>query len=845
MGQGDVVDAVIAVVGLLLIAAIAAIGLKRARLPFTVGLVLVGLGLGGLAEEYEGFRALTQIELSPELILFVFLPTLIFESAFALDSGLLTRNLAPVLALAAPGLLLSTAIVGGLITLLTPLPLGPALVFGALISATDPVAVVALFREVGAPKRLAVLVEGESLFNDATAIVLFHIMVGVAAGGAIGVITLAHGGVNFLLVFAGGILVGCAIGYLMVRSIALAGDEPIVEVALSTVVAYAAFIAAEHYLHVSGVMATVGAGIVVASLGSTRFSPELRAYLHQYWEFAAFVANSLIFLLVGLSVSLAGLIAHWRAILWAIVAATLARGFTTFFVLPIVSRGSERIDVRYQAVIFWGGLRGAVALALATSLAPDFPYRDLIISMAVGVVLFTLLMGGMTMSPLIRRLGLHRPSVVERVARAQARLEAKREGLDRINKMAEAGHFSDRLIGEIREEYEDEIWALDVELVALRAECEEMEMCQALWAEAVSVESRAYRDAFDRGAISELVLRQLELAIDIERDALKRGVVTRVMPEAVPPEIRFADAVYGLIGWALPRRHLVQRHRLRALAARHEHDSAVLEASRRVTEEVERLAETRGADEAMAKDLHDAYAERARLSLERIDSIAEHFPEYARAVQRQSARRTALDGEADAVERLAATGSIPESVAKQARHSVEAAIRELQRQPIVAPEPRPEELLGSVPFFKRLDDADRNRVVERLVPRTALAGEAVIRQGETGTSLFLIARGVVAVMLRSDGEDKRVASLHAGDFFGEMALLTAEPRVATVKAISDCQLYELSKSDVDALRAHSAGVDEALVSAYQKRKAELHEQTHPPRARDAGPDDRPSSGDPS
>jgi len=837
MEHGHVVDGVIALVGLLLIAAIAAIGLKRARLPYTVGLVLVGLGLGGLAGQYESFRVLTQIELSPELILFVFLPTLVFESAFALDSGLLTRNLTPILALAAPGLLLSTAIVGGLITLLTPLPLGPALVFGALISATDPVAVVALFREVGAPKRLAVLVEGESLFNDATAIVLFHLLVGVAAGGAVGALTLAHGAVDFLFVFTGGILVGSAIGYLMVRSIALAGDEPIVEVALSTVVAYAAFIAAEHYLHVSGVMATVGAGIIVASMGATRFSPEIRAYLHQYWEFAAFVANSLIFLLVGLSVRASGLVEHWRAILWAIVAATLARAFTTFFVLPIVSRGGERIGVRYQAVIFWGGLRGAVALALATSLAPDFAYRELIISMAVGVVLFTLLMGGMTMSPLIRVLGLNRPTVVERVARAQARLAAKREGLDRINKMAEAGHFSDRLIGEIRQEYEDETWALDVELVALKAECAGSEMRQALWAEAVSVESRGYRDAFDRGAISELVLRQLELSIDVERDALKRGEVTRVVPDAVPPEIRFADAVYGAIGKLLPRLRMVQRHRLRALAARHEHDSAVLEASRRVTDEVNRLAETRGADEIMAKELHDSYAERGRRALERIDSIAEHFPEYARAVQRQAARRTALDGEADAVERLAATGAIPESVATQARHSVEHAIRELQRQPIVAPEPKPEELLGRVPFFERLADEDRRRVVERLVPRTALAGEAVIRQGEAGTSLFLIARGVVAVMVRANGTDKRVASLHAGDFFGEMALLTAERRTATVRAISACQLYELSKTDVDALREHSAGVDEALVSAYQKRKADLREQTHPPRAFEREPND--------
>ena len=284
----DVVTTVVGIIGLLLIAAAAAIGLKRARLPYTVGLVLVGLVLGVVAPRFPALEPFQRLELSPDLILFVFLPTLIFESAFNLDSRLLARNLAPVLALAAPGLLLSTAIVGGMVAWLTPLDLGPALVFGALISATDPVAVIALFKEVGAPKRLVILVEGESLFNDATAIVLFGIILGVVTGGGFSAAVVGNGILEFLFVFIGGLVVGAAIGYVMIRSIALARDEPLVEVALSTVVAYAAFIAADHYLGVSGVMATVGAGVVVGTMGSTRFAPDLRMYLHQFWEYAAY-----------------------------------------------------------------------------------------------------------------------------------------------------------------------------------------------------------------------------------------------------------------------------------------------------------------------------------------------------------------------------------------------------------------------------------------------------------------------------------------------------------------------------------------------------------------------------
>ena len=324
MLEPALVTTVVAIVGLLLVAALAALGLKRRRLPYTVGLVIVGLLLGGLANVFPALGVLRDIELSPDVILFVFLPTLIFESAFNLNSRLLSQNLAPVLALAAPGLLLSTMLVGFLVSWTTPLELGPALLFGALISATDPIAVVALFKELGAPKRLAILVESESLFNDATAIVLFQIVLAVLAGGILSVATVGEGIAEFAFVFGGGLAVGGTVGYLMVRSIALADVAPI-----------------------------------------------------------------------G----------------WAIVAVMVARTVTVF---GLTSRlpGAEPIDTRHQTVLWWGGLRGAVALALALSLPTAFASRELIIAMAVGVVLFTLLSGGLTMGPLIRWLGLDKPTLV-------------------------------------------------------------------------------------------------------------------------------------------------------------------------------------------------------------------------------------------------------------------------------------------------------------------------------------------------------------------------------------------------------------------------------------------------
>ncbi len=820
MPHSTVVPVVVAVVGLLLVASVAGIGLKRLRLPYTIGLVVVGLALGVLARGVDGLAVLRHVELSPELILFVFLPTLIFESAFNLDSRLLAKNLAPVLVLAAPGLILSTLVIGGLLTWLTPLGPGPALLFGALISATDPVAVIALFREIGAPKRLTILVEGESLFNDATAIVAFQIVLAVLVGGVLTVGTLTRGAGQFALVFGGGLVVGGVIGYAMVRSIALAQDDPLVEVALTTVVAYAAFIAADHYLRVSGVMAVVGAGAVIGTLGSTRFAPEVRAYLQQFWEYAAFVANSLIFLLVGMSVRPEVLAAMAGPIGWAIVAATLARAVTVFGLVPLVERlpGVAPVGRRHQVVLFWGGLRGAVALALALSLPAGFAGRELIITLAVGVVLFTLLTGGLTMAPLIRALGLDRPPLGERVARAQAALVAKREALARLARIGAAGHFSARLVSDLDREYRAAAAAAERDVASVRAECDPADVRRVLGTEALTVERRAYRDLFDHGVISEPVLRELELAVDLQRDALKRGEAPGPLPSAAPLEVRFADGAMRLVERVAPRSRAVRRHRLRALAARYEHDSAVLEAGQRVVAEVHDLAELLGAAGAMADELRETYARRTAEAMERLDAVGAHFPEFVQAVQQQTARRMLLDGEADAIERLAVAGAIPEPVALEARRGVERTLRVLARRPVAALDVGPEELLARVPLFASLGQEDLARVAAALIPRTALASEEIIRQGERGTSLYLIARGVVAVRVSRDGgPSTRVASLHAGDFFGEMALLSAAPRAATVAAATDCQLYELTKRAVDQLSAAHPDTRRVLLAAAASR----------------------------
>ena len=823
MHNDPVITIVIAVVGLLLVAAVAAMGFRRLHLPFTVGLVIVGIAIGLLAERVELLAPLHEVRLSPELILFVFLPTLIFESAYALDGRLLSQNLAPVLSLAVPGLLLSTGIVGTLVFLFTPLGWGPALLFGALIAATDPVAVIALFKEVGAPKRLAILVEGESLFNDATAIVLFKILLAVVAAGTIGWATVGSGVVDFAIVFAGGLFVGTGIGYLMVVVLRFADDDPLVEVALSTVVAYAAFVFADHFLHVSGVMATVGAGIVVGTYGATRFTPEVKSYLHRFWDYAVFVANSLIFLLVGMSISLDLLWEHIGPLGIAILAVLLARAVTVYGIVPIMGKlpRAEPIGMRYQTVLFWGGLKGAVALALALSLPHDFPNHDLIVVLALGVVLFTLVVGGVTTGPLIRFLGLNRPSLAERMGKASAVLAAKKEALTRMDDLESAGHYSRQILQQLRSDYEGQVGAAEQDLASVRGEAESDQkvMLQVLWSEALSVERTTYRELFDRGAVSEPVFRELELTLDLQRDVLKRGDIPTEFASSAPLEVRAEGWIVGLIQRLAPRSGFVERYRRRELAAKHENFSAVLAATDRVAKEISTFAELSGIDPSLAQQCREQFEKRSQSAIEQLDSIAQVFPEYVQAVQTLTARRIALDAEVEAVRQLAAVGGIPDSVAKSVRASVDKAYGELARQPLSALEARPEELLKRVPMFERLAEADFQRLVDTLVPRTVLADEKIIQQGERGKSLFLIARGVVGVMVAKGSKPAaRVASLHAGEFFGERALLTDEPRNATVMAATDCRLFELSRRDVEALCEVCEGVKEALEAAAKERE---------------------------
>ena len=393
---------------LLLLATAAVVLSAWVRISYTLVLLVLGLALGGSG-------VLPEIVPSSDTILLLFLPPLIFQAAFEMDARTLWSVRLGVLMLAVPGVLVAAAIGGALVHLALGLPWTVALLFGALIAATDPVSVLATFKNLGVGHRLQVLVEGESLLNDGMALVLISALVTATTGH----LTLGDAVLEFIVAIVGGVLIGAVIGWLAHWLIALV-DQHLTEMAVSVATAYGAFLAADS-LGVSGVLATIAAAMMLGHLGRSRgwvLTDRSRDILAELWDFLAFAANAGLFLLIGLVVSFAGLRDEAPAVVWGVLAALIGRAVVAYGVGGLLGWLRFPLSQPERHVLFWGGLRGAVALAGVLSLPRGFPHRDEVLAMTYGAVIFTLLAQGLTIEPLVRRLGLAAPRTAQMVVPA-------------------------------------------------------------------------------------------------------------------------------------------------------------------------------------------------------------------------------------------------------------------------------------------------------------------------------------------------------------------------------------------------------------------------------------------
>ena len=379
---------------LLLVAAVVAMVTRRLSLPYSVGLVAAGIALAF-------FPFTLKISFTKELIFDVLLPPLIFEAAFYLRWNQLRRELPLILTLASLGTALSGIVTAAAMHYLARWQWPSALVFGSLIAATDPVSVIATFREAGVHGRLRLLIEAESLFNDGTAAVAFGVAVLFANRHPLAAADVTK---TLLAAVCGSILCGAVVGgaalFLTKRT-----EDHLVELTFTTVAAYGSFLLAEQF-HFSGVLATIAAGLIIGNRGPrAALSDHGWEVVQAFWEYAAFVANSLVFLLIGMHEAIQNFRAVWLPIVVAVLIVVLGRAAAVYPVCLLFSRSALRVTLRQQCALVWGGLRGALALALALGLPVGLPGREEILTVTFAVVAFSMFAQGLTMPSLLRLMG--------------------------------------------------------------------------------------------------------------------------------------------------------------------------------------------------------------------------------------------------------------------------------------------------------------------------------------------------------------------------------------------------------------------------------------------------------
>ena len=784
---------------------------QRTRFPYTIAMLLLGIGTGLLIGElaHRPGRHLELLaligrgaEISPYLIIFVFLPALIFESAYSITVHTFRKNLGAILIYAVPALVLSTVMVAALMRGLTSMDWlwdwPAALVFGALISATDPVAVVAILRELGVSKRLAVLIEGESLLNDGTAIVVFSVLLAILAGTE-AEFELTDAMLRFLYVVAGGLAVGAVLALVFSAWLARLFNDALSEISLTIVMAYAAMIIGEGLLHVSGVMAVVVTGLWMSDIGKTKVSPEVSHFLHRFWGTLGYIANTLIFFLVGLviaremhrSEAIDALV-----VVMAYVGIMGVRFIVTFLFRPLADRFSDGMSMADATVVSWGGLRGAVSLALALiisqqpSIDPDLRHQILLVT--AGVVLLTILVNGTTVGTLLGILGYDKRPASERLARLSARAHAldevdqQQQSLSHSHSL-EACHWADlaQRLEARRTQLEREMDAARQEMAQASAE----ERCADAWRQVLARERQYYWEEYGRDTLHAHAVRTLARELDLQLDRLWRGDPTppdsRVPPSAVAP---------GFVARLLGKRGL-GFHRLALLydLSRAEHRAAAAMLAG--------LDTLDSVDPREREAICATYRRFRRHGVERIEDMRVHVPEMVAAIETRLAERIALNLERDAVRQLGEHGLLDEEAMEAELHRVEHRMHALELSETRVTIPETADLVAATPLFAELDE-DALRELAALTEEIVIpAGELVFRAGDVGDSVLVVARGVVHILDARDGEERMVDALGSGALIGEMALLAGGRRTATVRAATTVTLGKVTREGLDHLLA--------------------------------------------
>ncbi|WP_210396918.1 cation:proton antiporter [Motiliproteus sediminis] len=817
MTEGSV-ELVLLIVAALLLGALTRYLIRATAIPYSVALLALGLLVGVVDRIWIDHQSwprldatLSQLtDLDPHLILFLFLPILIFESAYSLQPHLLRRTLPQIVWLAVPGMLICALLTALMVRWLLPWdwswPL--AFMFGALISATDPVAVVALLREVSSRKRLETLLEGESLFNDGTAIVVFTLCFGIMTGSGMAESVLGWWGVplDFLRI----VVLGAGVGYLIGRGalffVSRIYNDPLLETTISIAVAYLAFFAAEA-LHTSGVVAVVALGILVAGRGRASFSPEAVEFLHHFWGMLAHLANTLIFLIVGLLI--ADRVEAFDAVTWwwlllIYAGLQLIRATAVWILGPVLRRQGVGLSRDKQLVLCWGGLRGAVALALALIVAREpaigSPWGEQVLFLTAGIVALTILINGSTLGWLFRRLGIDRLPRAKLAMIEQAE-DQMRSALERrlpelrkrsLTELADWEVVKQRALApllpesDLRELHEPPTSAdLDTESRRRLLEAER----QSYW--------QQYRDGYLGRVACMRLIELVERALDGKpqihpRDGLEDyGRATWLA--------RWLHRVPALAEWGS---HVAYRH----LLLSYDVLRGYIHAQNEVLEFIPELAP----DDDLRRRLREQVLLGKREGFRLLAALREGFPEIARRAETHSAFRTLLIQKKFMIEELRDRALLDDAESDRLLGLIKEVLHQRHHLPLDrSPFPDPHTLLRDCEWTQQLSDTAISYLADAVEQRIYEPGEVILSQGLGGDGLIIIARGTVERVHLDAGDERTVDLLGPGSHAGINALLEGFQRTE-LRALSAVDLLWIPRKQLAKLITDYPPLKESL-----------------------------------
>jgi len=472
----------------------------------------------------------------------------------------------------------------------------------------------------------------------------------------------------------------------------------------------------------------------------------------------------------------------------------------------------------YKPVLFWGGLRGAVALAIVLSL-PDFGRNIHLENLVIGAVLFTLFVEGLTIEPLVKILGLNKPPLTDLYVLHEHKLVAKQEAYERICEFLESTVFSQQVAERLRSRYEELIEEEKKTLASIQEEAVRTdEQKRILYLQTFGEELTVYMDLFNKGHLGQHAFRELRLDLALQIDAVRYMESFRNAYYGRFNPRKFEQFLFGLFDHLPLLSSLSERRRRTRFAVNYEISWGHRVGSSRVLKSLDTIKELNSFPSEMVDEVISQYSHWYKTACTQLDETGEQFPEFVHSTQQQLGERLALLAERDYVENQMDHGSLPHSFGEPIIEEIDENLYRLRQEEVADFEIDPHELLRKVAFFEDMGEEEFDHIAERMVARTVNEKDVIIRQGDTGNSLFLITRGVVRVTREENGEKRDLSTLLAGDFFGEMALLREEKRNATVWAVTPCYLYELHRMVLEEAMKKFPAVREAMYEADRKRR---------------------------